>query len=181
MGQKLRQKKVQDKFLSGNHSVPEGKFYNKRYVFQENSYPEIRKTFFGPKMGGWLIHGINLYLGKYGTCVQAFMQQKKHCHWLILGHVVLVRFKHYYPEGHVIVTGAGTYSMWPEHSNNNNTSYWQLATRGFSVATYNSRGNQIDIAQIAIYNNYCFLQIKSNQMLVFGERGKREYPGKNLS
>ena len=24
-------------------------------------------------------------------------------------------------------------------------------------------------------------QHKSNQMLVFGERGKREYPGKNLS
>ena len=24
-------------------------------------------------------------------------------------------------------------------------------------------------------------QIKSNQMLVFGERGKPEYPGKNLS
>ena len=31
-----------------------------------------------------------------------------------------------------------------------NTSYWQLPTRGFSVTIYNSRGNQIDIAQIAI-------------------------------
>ena len=30
------------------------------------------------------------------------------------------------------------------------------------MTIYNSRGNQIDIAQIAIYN--CFLQIKSNQI-----------------
>ena len=60
-----------------------------------------------------------------------------------------------------------------------NTSYWQHPTRGFSVTIYNSRGNQIDIAQIAIYNS--FLQIKSNRLLVFGERGKPEYPGKNLS
>ena len=33
-----------------------------------------------------------------------------------------------------------------------NTLYWQLLTRGFSVTIYNSTGNQIDIAQIAIYN-----------------------------
>ena len=44
-----------------------------------------------------------------------------------------------------------------------NTIYWQLPTRGFSVTIYNSRGNQVDIALITIYNNYyCFLQIKSN-------------------
>ena len=60
-----------------------------------------------------------------------------------------------------------------------NASYWQLPARGFSVTIYHSRGNQIDIAQIAIYN--CFLQIKSNQLLIFGERGKAEYPGRNLS
>ena len=60
-----------------------------------------------------------------------------------------------------------------------NTIYWQLATRGFSVTIYNSRGNQVDIALIAIYN--CFLQIKSNQILAFGEKGKPEYPGKNRS
>ena len=40
------------------------------------------------------------------------------------------------------------------------TIYWQLPTRGFLVTIYNSRGNQVDIALIAIYN--CFLQIKSN-------------------
>ena len=44
-----------------------------------------------------------------------------------------------------------------------NTSYWQLPTRGFSVTIYNSRGNQIDIAQIAIYK--CFLQIKSKNVV----------------
>jgi len=62
-----------------------------------------------------------------------------------------------------------------------NTFYWQLPTRGFSVTIYNSRGNQIDIAQIAICKINVFYksnQIKSNQMLVFGERGKPEYPGK---
>ena len=41
------------------------------------------------------------------------------------------------------------------------------------MTIYNSRGNQIDIAQIAIY--ICFLQIKSNQVkcwfLVRGENG----------
>ena len=46
----------------------------------------------------------------------------------------------------------------------------------WSNALYNSRGNQINIAQITI------LQLLfTNQMLVFDERGKREYPGKNLS
>ena len=43
--------------------------------------------------------------------------------------------------------------------------------KGFSVTIYNSRGNQIEIAQIAIYN--CFLQIKSNQIKCwFLERGE---------
>ena len=52
------------------------------------------------------------------------------------------------------------------------------------MTIYNSTGNQIDIAQIAIYNY--FLQIKSNVgFLVRGEnrstRGKTSfYPGKNL-
>ena len=32
----------------------------------------------------------------------------------------------------------------------------------------------------SLFYNY-YSQIKSNQMLVFGERGKPEYPGKNLS
>ena len=44
------------------------------------------------------------------------------------------------------------------------------------MTIYNFRGNQIDIAQIAIYNYNCFLQIKSNQMLVFGERVPEEKP-----
>ena len=48
-------------------------------------------------------------------------------------------------------------------------------------ALYNSRGNQINIAQITILQLLLTNQIKSNQMLVFDERGKPEYPGKNLS
>ena len=35
------------------------------------------------------------------------------------------------------------------------------------MTIHNPRGNQIDIAQIAIYNLF-----SANQMLVFGERGK---------
>ena len=54
-----------------------------------------------------------------------------------------------------------------------NTLYWQLPTRGFSVTIYNSTGNQIDIAQIAIYNY--FLQIKSN--VGFWWEGKTGVPG----
>ena len=38
---------------------------------------------------------------------------------------------------------------------------------------------EINVAQIIIYNHYS--QIKSNQMLVFDERGRPEYPGENLS
>ena len=45
-----------------------------------------------------------------------------------------------------------------------NTSYWQLPTRGFSVTIYNSRGNQINIAQIAILQMFSTNQIKSNQI-----------------
>ena len=42
----------------------------KNKFFKKNSYPEIRKTYFlPPKLGGGgggrLIHGINLYMGKY--------------------------------------------------------------------------------------------------------------------
>ena len=54
MGQKLRSKKVQDKF------------FDKRHVFQENSlYPEINKKYlvFGSKMG------VNLYTGSTYTWV----------------------------------------------------------------------------------------------------------------
>ena len=48
----------------------------------------------------------------------------------------------------------------------------------FTIALYNSRGNQINIAQIIIFT---IIIHKSNQMLVFDERGKPEYPGENLS
>ena len=51
--------------------------------------------------------------------------------------------------------------------------YWQLPTRGFSVTIYNSRGKQIDIAHIAVYN--CFLQIKTN--VGFWWEGKTGVPG----
>ena len=45
------------------------------------------------------------------------------------------------------------------------------------------KGNQINIIQITNLQPsfYKSDQIKSNQMLVFGERGKPEYPGENLS
>ena len=45
------------------------------------------------------------------------------------------------------------------------------------------KGNQINIIQITNLqlSFYKSDQIKSNQMLVFGERGKPEYPGENLS
>ena len=47
-----------------------------------------------------------------------------------------------------------------------------------SNALYNSTGNQH-------WRDHCFIiivqQIKSSQMLIFDERGKQEYPGKNLS
>ena len=57
-GSKTEIKKIQDKFLECNHSVPERKFYDKRYVFQENSYPEIRKTYY--LASKW---GVDLYTG----------------------------------------------------------------------------------------------------------------------
>ena len=57
-----------------------------------------------------------------------------------------------------------------------NISIAQISLWTWSNALYNSRGNQINIAQITI------LQLLStNQMLVFEERGKLEYLGKNLS
>ena len=40
------------------------------------------------------------------------------------------------------------------------------------------KGNQINIIQITNLQPSFY---KSDQMLVFGERGKPEYPGKNLS
>ena len=45
------------------------------------------------------------------------------------------------------------------------------------------KGNQINIIQITNLQPsfYKSDQIKSNLMLVFGERGKPEYPGENLS
>ena len=49
----------------------------------------------------------------------------------------------------------------------------------WSNALYSFRANQINIAQIIIYNQYS--QIKSSQMMVFDERGKPEYPGEYLS
>ena len=48
-------------YLKGNSKI-------KEKCFQENSYTEIRKTYFlAPKIGGRLIHGIDLYTGKYGN------------------------------------------------------------------------------------------------------------------
>ena len=46
-------------YLKGNSKIKE-KF------FQENSYTNKKNVFFGPKIGGRLIHGIDLYTGKYG-------------------------------------------------------------------------------------------------------------------
>ena len=55
-----------------------------------------------------------------------------------------------------------------------NTFYWQLLIGGFSVIIYNSRGNQINIAQIAI-TTIIILQIKSNQIKCwFLMRGKNQ-------
>ena len=53
-----------------------------------------------------------------------------------------------------------------------NISIAQISIWTWSNALYNSRGNQINIAQMIIF---------TNQMLVFDERGKPEYPGENLS
>ena len=62
-GLKTEVRKSLGQNLLCNHSVPERKFYDKWFVFQENSYPEIRKTYFlAPKWGltytrDRLIHG----------------------------------------------------------------------------------------------------------------------------
>ena len=47
-----------------------------RLVFQENSYPEMRKNvFLGSKMEGRLIHGIDLYTGKYGIWFHTIVEE----------------------------------------------------------------------------------------------------------
>ena len=46
-------------YLKGNSKI-------KQKFFQENSYTNKKNVFFGPKIGGRLIHGIDLYTGKYG-------------------------------------------------------------------------------------------------------------------
>ena len=57
-------KKVRINF-SCNHSVPERKFYDKR-SFSRKFLPRNKKNLlFSSKMGGCLIHGIDLYMGKY--------------------------------------------------------------------------------------------------------------------
>ena len=64
VGQKLRSKqspgqifRVTIAYLNENSKIKD---------FQKNSHPEIRKNlFFGFKMGDQLIHGIDLYMGKY--------------------------------------------------------------------------------------------------------------------
>ena len=60
-----------------------------------------------------------------------------------------------------------------------NTSIAQISTWIWSNALYSSRGNQINIAQITIIWQLLLFtnQVESNQMLVFDERGKPEYPG----
>ena len=66
------------------------------------------------------------------------------------------------------------------NSNSNSNIYFYSAnsTIQFSNALYNSSGNQINIAQIIIFT---IIIHKSNQIMVFDERGKPEYPGENLS
>ena len=51
------------------------------------------------------------------------------------------------------------------------------------TAVYNSYWKEIKstLFKSLIYNRLSTNQIKSNQMLVFGERGKPEYPEENLS
>ena len=64
-----------------------------------------------------------------------------------------------------------------------NISIVQISMWIWSNVLYNSRGNQINIAQITILQLLFHKsnQVKSNRMLVFDEKGKLEYPGKNLS
>ena len=71
----------------------------------------------------------------------------------------------------VLFTPAGVWLLF-------NTSIAQISLWIWSNVLYNSRGNQINIAQITILQ---LLFNKSNQMLVLGEQGKPEYPGKDLS
>ena len=61
-GSKTKIKRSSGQFFFCNYSVSERKFQNKREVFHENSYPEIRKNYFlVPKMG------VDLYTGKCGN------------------------------------------------------------------------------------------------------------------
>ena len=54
--------------------------------------------------------------------------------------------------------------------------YTAQIQRTFSNAPYNSKSFTILKSNLQFFH-----QIKSNQMLVFEERGKPEYPEKNLS
>ena len=62
-----------------------------------------------------------------------------------------------------------------------NISIAQISIWTWSNALYNSTGNQLNNAQIIILQLLFTNQINSNQMLVFDERVKPEYPGENLS
>ena len=62
-----------------------------------------------------------------------------------------------------------------------NISIAQISIWIWSNALYNSNGNQINITQITTLQLLFTNQINSNQMLLFDERGKPEYPGKKLS
>ena len=66
-----------------------------------------------------------------------------------------------------------------------NISVAQISMWIWSTVLCNSRGNQINIAEITILQFIIIIiiipQIKSSQILVFDERGKPEYRGKNLS
>ena len=67
MGQKLKSKIVQDNFFGATiadlreNSKIEDKFFKKILILTKNK----KNLFFGSKMGGQLIHGIDLYTGKY--------------------------------------------------------------------------------------------------------------------
>ena len=49
------------------------------------------------------------------------------------------------------------------------------------IITLFNEGEDIDYWSPSSFHNGPPNQIKSNQMLVFGERGKPEHPGENLS
>ena len=80
----------------------------------------------------------------------------------------------------ILLNAASSKGHGINNNNNNNGIYFYSAnsTIQFSNALYNSRENQINIVQIIIFT---IIIHKSNQMLAFDERGKPDYPGKNLS